>query len=201
MGGRDGYELERFVRAQESVYEQACAELRAGRKRTHWMWFIFPQIKGLGSSEMAVRYAISSIEEARAYLEHPVLGPRLREATQIVLELKDRTAEEIFGYPDNLKFHSVDDAVRPGGGDLGGGPGLQPGAGQIFRGQGRRGDDRAPLTVVWGRGARRLCLAGDGADGLGSWRSASFFRWVFWRDAEGGRRRTLSPPRVRPRLR
>jgi uncharacterized protein (DUF1810 family) len=106
MEGRDGYDLERFVRAQEGVYEQACAELRAGRKRTHWMWFIFPQIKGLGSSEMAMRYAIASIEEAKAYLEHPVLGSRLRECTQTVLDVKGKTAEEIFGYPDNLKFHS-----------------------------------------------------------------------------------------------
>ena len=105
-GGRDTYDLERFVQAQGGVYEQVCSELRAGRKRTHWMWFIFPQIKGLGSSEMAVRYAISSIEEAKAYLEHPVLGARLRECTQIVLGVTGRTAEEIFGYPDNLKFHS-----------------------------------------------------------------------------------------------
>jgi uncharacterized protein (DUF1810 family) len=106
MERRDGYDLERFVRAQEGVHEQACAELRAGRKRTHWMWFIFPQIKGLGSSEMAMRYAIASIEEAKAYLEHPVLGSRLRECTQTVLDVKGKTAEEIFGYPDNLKFHS-----------------------------------------------------------------------------------------------
>jgi uncharacterized protein (DUF1810 family) len=94
------------VRAQDGVYEQVCAELRSGRKRTHWMWFIFPQIKGLGSSEMAVRYAISSIEEAKAYLEHPVLGPRLRECTGIVVGVEGRTAEEIFGYPDDLKFRS-----------------------------------------------------------------------------------------------
>jgi uncharacterized protein (DUF1810 family) len=106
MAGQGGYDLERFVRAQEGVYEQACSELRAGRKRSHWMWFIFPQIHGLGSSEMAVLYAISSIEEAKAYLEHPVLGQRLREATGITLEIKGKTAEEIFGYPDNLKFHS-----------------------------------------------------------------------------------------------
>jgi uncharacterized protein (DUF1810 family) len=103
---KDRYDLERFVRAQEGVYEQASAELRSGRKRTHWMWFIFPQIKGLGSSEMAVRYAISSLEEAKAYLEHPVLGDRLRECAGIVVGLKGRTAEEIFGYPDDLKFHS-----------------------------------------------------------------------------------------------
>jgi uncharacterized protein (DUF1810 family) len=100
------YDLERFLEAQAGVYERACAELRAGKKQSHWMWFIFPQIHGLGSSEMAVRYAISSIEEAHAYLEHPVLGQRLRECTGIVVALKDRTVEEIFGYPDNLKFHS-----------------------------------------------------------------------------------------------
>jgi len=103
---RDQYGLERFVRAQDGVYEQACAELRSGRKRTHWMWFIFPQIKGLGSSEMAVRFAISSIEEAKAYLEHPVLGDRLRECARIVVAVEGRTAEEIFGYPDDLKFRS-----------------------------------------------------------------------------------------------
>ena len=103
---RDQYGLDRFVRAQDTVYEQACGELRSGRKRTHWMWFIFPQIKGLGSSEMAVRYAISSLEEAKAYLEHPVLGARLRECAGIVLGVEGRTVEEIFGYPDDLKFHS-----------------------------------------------------------------------------------------------
>jgi len=103
---RDQYGLKRFVRAQDGVYEQACAELRLGRKRTHWMWFIFPQIKGLGSSEMAVRFAISSIEEAKAYLEHPVLGDRLRECARIVVAVEGRTAEEIFGYPDDLKFRS-----------------------------------------------------------------------------------------------
>ena len=103
---RDQYGLERFVRAQDGVYDQVCAELRSGRKRTHWMWFIFPQIKGLGSSEMAVRFAISSIEEAKAYLEHPVLGERLRECARIVVAVEGRTAEEIFGYPDDLKFRS-----------------------------------------------------------------------------------------------
>lgn len=102
----DEYNLERFVTAQSGVYAQACAELRAGKKRSHWMWFIFPQIQGLGSSEMAMRYAISSLEEAKAYLEHPVLGARLRECAGIVLGLEGKTVEEIFGYPDNLKFHS-----------------------------------------------------------------------------------------------
>ena len=98
--------LERFVQAQDGVYEQACAELRSGSKQTHWMWFIFPQIKGLGASEMAARYAIASLDEARAYLEHPVLGTRLRECAAIVVGLEGKTVEEIFGYPDDLKFHS-----------------------------------------------------------------------------------------------
>ena len=104
--GKNQFDLERFVEAQAGVYGQACAELRAGRKRSHWMWFVFPQIRGLGSSEMAVRYAISSLEEARAYLEHPVLGPRLRECAGIVVGVEGKTVEEIFGDPDDLKFHS-----------------------------------------------------------------------------------------------
>lgn len=102
----DNYHLERFVEAQESVYERACAELRAGQKRSHWMWFIFPQIHGLGSSPMAVRFAISGLDEARAYLAHELVGARLREATRVVLGVEERTIDEIFGYPDNLKFHS-----------------------------------------------------------------------------------------------
>jgi uncharacterized protein (DUF1810 family) len=102
----DRYDLERFLLAQAGVYEQAAAELRAGEKQSHWMWFIFPQILGLGSSEMATRYAISSLEEARAYLHHPVLGPRLREITRIVLGVQGKTMGEIFGYPDDLKFRS-----------------------------------------------------------------------------------------------
>ena len=102
----DRFNLRRFVDAQAGVYEQACAELRAGRKRSHWMWFVFPQIRGLGSSEIAVRYAISGREEARAYLEHAVLGVRLRECAGIVVGVEGRTVEEIFGYPDDLKFHS-----------------------------------------------------------------------------------------------
>jgi uncharacterized protein (DUF1810 family) len=104
--GSDQHDLERFIEAQDGVYEQACAELRAGQKQTHWMWFIFPQIRGLGSSAMATRYAISSLEEAHAYLEHPVLGQRLREITAIVTGLKNRTVKQIFGYPDDMKFHS-----------------------------------------------------------------------------------------------
>jgi uncharacterized protein (DUF1810 family) len=102
----DRYDLERFVKAQAGVYEQACAELRAGRKRSHWMWFVFPQIRGLGSSPMAMKYAISGLEEARAYMEHEVLGGRLRESAGIVLGAQGKSVEEIFGYPDDLKFHS-----------------------------------------------------------------------------------------------
>jgi uncharacterized protein (DUF1810 family) len=94
------------VDAQAGVIDQVCAELRAGQKRSHWMWFVFPQIRGLGSSGMAVRYAISGREEARAYLDHSILGPRLRECTGVVVEVEGKTAAEIFGYPDDLKYHS-----------------------------------------------------------------------------------------------
>jgi uncharacterized protein (DUF1810 family) len=102
----DPFDLERFVRAQAPVIAQAGAELRGGRKHSHWMWFVFPQIAGLGHSEMACRYAISSRAEARAYLRHPVLGPRLRECTNWVLHVPGRSAREIFGTPDDLKFRS-----------------------------------------------------------------------------------------------
>jgi len=100
------FNLERFVEAQNGVYDTALAELRAGRKRTHWMWFIFPQIEGLGHSAMAQRYAIRSADEAAAYLAHPVLGPRLRACATAVATHDDRGVDEIFGHPDNLKFHS-----------------------------------------------------------------------------------------------
>jgi uncharacterized protein (DUF1810 family) len=103
---QDVYDLQRFLEAQAGVYEQACAELRAGRKRSHWMWFVFPQIHGLGSSPMAVRYAISSLDEARAYLEHVVLGSRLRGSVGIVVGVQGKTVGEIFGSPDDIKFHS-----------------------------------------------------------------------------------------------
>ncbi|MBB5327083.1 DUF1810 domain-containing protein [Tunturiibacter gelidoferens] len=103
---QDVYDLQRFLEAQAEVYEQACDELRAGRKRSHWMWFVFPQIYGLGSSPMAVRYAISSLAEARAYLDHVVLGSRLQEAAGIVVGVQGKTVEEIFGSPDDMKFHS-----------------------------------------------------------------------------------------------
>ena len=102
----DRFNLERFVEAQAGVWGQVCSELRAGQKRSHWMWFVFPQIRGLGSSEMAMRYGISGRDEAQAYLDHPVLGERLRESAGIVVELEGKSVEDIFGYPDNLKFHS-----------------------------------------------------------------------------------------------
>jgi uncharacterized protein (DUF1810 family) len=98
--------LERFVTAQEPIYEQVLAELRRGRKESHWMWFIFPQIAGLGHSPMAERYAIRSLAEAQAYLAHPVLGPRLRECTGLVLAVKDPIAEEAFGPIDARKLRS-----------------------------------------------------------------------------------------------
>ncbi len=98
--------LQRFVDAQNPVFEQVCVELRQGRKQTHWMWFIFPQIKGLGSSQMATKFAISSRQEAEAYLKHSVLGPRLRECTRLVNQVEGRSVNQIFGYPDDLKFRS-----------------------------------------------------------------------------------------------
>jgi len=103
----DPYNLDRFVEAQRGVYEQACAELRRGRKTGHWMWFIFPQIAGLGRSPMAQRYAIRDTVEARSYLTHPVLGARLVECTEAVLRWAgSRSAEEIFGPIDAMKFKS-----------------------------------------------------------------------------------------------
>lgn len=99
-------DLHRFVDAQSSVYDQVLTELRAGRKQSHWIWFIFPQIQGLGSSPTAMEYAISGLDEARAYIAHPLLGPRLRECTSLVNAVDGRTPSEIFGYPDDLKFRS-----------------------------------------------------------------------------------------------
>lgn len=103
---RDPHDLQRFVEAQDEVIEQVKRELRSGRKRTHWMWFVFPQVSGLGSSRQARRYAISSREEAEAYLAHSVLGPRLRECTELVNAVEGRSAHDIFGSPDDLKFRS-----------------------------------------------------------------------------------------------
>ena len=98
--------LDRFIDAQDRVLDCVRTELTSGRKRTHWMWFVFPQIEGLGHSAMARRYAISSLDEAKAYIAHPVLGARLCECTALVLAAKGRTVHDIFGAPDDLKFHS-----------------------------------------------------------------------------------------------
>ena len=102
----DDYNLHRFLDAQGGVYDTVLDELRAGRKASHWIWFIFPQIMGLGHSGMAQKFAIASLAEAKAYLQHPILGPRLRACTQLVLNVDGRSAEEIFSSPDNLKFRS-----------------------------------------------------------------------------------------------
>ncbi|MDB5935917.1 MAG: calpastatin [Massilia sp.] len=100
------FNLERFVEAQAAVYKSVVAQLKAGRKATHWMWFIFPQIAGLGHSAMAQKFAIASADEAAAYLAHPILGPRLRECSALVAQIDDAEIDEIFAPPDNLKFHS-----------------------------------------------------------------------------------------------
>jgi uncharacterized protein (DUF1810 family) len=102
----DPYDLQRFVAAQAPAFETACAELKAGRKQSHWMWFIFPQIAGLGHSPMAQRFAIFGRGEAEAYLRHPVLGPRLRRCAELVNGVEGRSAHQIFGSPDDMKFHS-----------------------------------------------------------------------------------------------
>ena len=103
---KDVYNLQRFVEAQAGVLEGACAELRRGRKTGHWMWFIFPQLKGLGFSSMAEYYGITSLAEAKSYLEHPLLGERLIECSRIVTLIEGRSSREIFGSPDDLKFKS-----------------------------------------------------------------------------------------------
>ncbi|GIF54153.1 DUF1810 domain-containing protein [Asanoa iriomotensis] len=106
MSDDDPYRLNRFVEAQEGVYPHAVAELRAGYKRSHWMWFVFPQIAGLGRSSMAQAYAISGLDEARAYLAHPVLGPRLRECTTILVDGAENDEQRIFGPVDAMKLRS-----------------------------------------------------------------------------------------------
>jgi uncharacterized protein (DUF1810 family) len=102
----DPHDLNRFVEAQEDDYERALSEIVGGRKRTHWMWYIFPQIDGLGSSSISRRFSIKGVEEARAYLDHPVLGPRLLGCAEAVVAIEDRSATEIFGSPDDLKLKS-----------------------------------------------------------------------------------------------
>jgi len=103
---KDPYNLRRFVDAQNSCFESVRSELQDGAKRGHWIWFIFPQIKGLGHSPTAQKFAISSRQEAEAYLRHPILGPRLRECTRLVNLIEGRSISGIFGYPDDLKFRS-----------------------------------------------------------------------------------------------
>jgi uncharacterized protein (DUF1810 family) len=102
----DPYNLQRFVAAQDPVYRKVVEELRRGEKASHWMWFVFPQLRGLGSSPMARQFAIQSLEEAAAYLAHAPLGARLRECTQLVLDIENSNIERIFGFPDHLKFRS-----------------------------------------------------------------------------------------------
>jgi uncharacterized protein (DUF1810 family) len=103
---RDTFDLSRFASAQEDVYESALAEIRSGRKRTHWMWFVFPQLRGLGSSPISRQFAIRGAAEASAYLAHPILGPRLLECCEALLELNSTSAAEIFGSPDDMKLRS-----------------------------------------------------------------------------------------------
>jgi len=106
MTGQDAGDLQRFIDAQRPLYDRVLDELRTGRKRTHWMWFVFPQIEGLGHSAMAQTYAIASRDEAAAYLRHPLLGGRLEECTALVNAIADKSAHDIFGSPDDLKFCS-----------------------------------------------------------------------------------------------
>jgi uncharacterized protein (DUF1810 family) len=102
----DLYNLNRFLTAQENVYEKALTELKNGKKRSHWMWYVFPQIEGLGKSSPSRFYGIKTIEEAKEYLNHPILGERLLECTKTILSIKGRSASQIFGFPDDLKLKS-----------------------------------------------------------------------------------------------
>ena len=104
---KDPFQLQRFIEAQDNCYARVVAELRDGKKRTHWMWFVFPQLAGLGRSSTAVYYAIKDLEEAKAYLNHAILGARLRECTDILLQQEGLSASDVFGYPDDLKFRSA----------------------------------------------------------------------------------------------
>jgi uncharacterized protein (DUF1810 family) len=104
--GADQFDLQRFVDAQDRVYDTVLDELRSGRKRSHWIWFVFPQLRGLGRSPTALHYGIASLGEARAYLAHDALGPRLRECARLVAAIDGSSADEIFGWPDNLKVRS-----------------------------------------------------------------------------------------------
>jgi uncharacterized protein (DUF1810 family) len=148
----DRYDLTRFVAAQEPLFERVRAELTAGRKESHWMWFVFPQLAGLGSSATAREYAISSLDEARAYLGHELLGQRLRECTRLVNRIEGRTVEEIFGYPDHLKFRSCMTLFACAAGEAGDGPLFREALRKYFAGDGD------PLT-------RKLLTAACGTSG------------------------------------
>ncbi|WP_263376167.1 DUF1810 domain-containing protein [Granulicella aggregans] len=106
MADDDPYKLKRFLDAQKGIYERVTSELRAGRKASHWMWFIFPQIRGLGHTETSILFAIASLPEAEAYLSHPVLGPRLHQCCELLMQIDGRSASQIFGSPDDLKLRS-----------------------------------------------------------------------------------------------
>jgi uncharacterized protein (DUF1810 family) len=131
----DRYNLTRFVEAQDPLLARVRAELAAGCKESHWMWFIFPQLAGLGSSPSARRYAIASVGEARAYLAHPVLGTRLRECTRLVNRIEGGTIEEIFGYPDHLKFRSCMTLFACAAGEAGDGPLFREALRKYFAGE------------------------------------------------------------------
>jgi len=134
---QDPFDLDRFVAAQAGTYDRALAEIRQGCKTSHWMWFVFPQIEGLGRSVMAMRYAIRSAAEARAYLTHPVLGPRLRDCVAAVLSLRDTTAEAVFGGVDAAKLRSSLTLFAA----VGGGPPFDAALAHWFGGR------RDPLTL------------------------------------------------------
>jgi uncharacterized protein (DUF1810 family) len=148
----DRYDLTRFVAAQEPLFDRVRAELTGGRKESHWMWFVFPQLAGLGSSATAREYAISSLDEARAYLGHELLGQRLRECTRLVNRIEGRTVEEIFGYPDHLKFRSCMTLFACAAGEAGDGPLFREALRKYFAGDGD------PLT-------RKLLTAACGTSG------------------------------------
>jgi uncharacterized protein (DUF1810 family) len=131
----DRYNLTRYVEAQEPLFARVRAELAAGCKESHWMWFIFPQLLGLGSSPSARRYAIASVAEARAYLAHPVLGARLRECTRLVNRIEGGTIEEIFRYPDHLKFRSCMTLFACAAGEAGDGPLFREALRKYFAGE------------------------------------------------------------------
>ena len=137
----DPYNLSRFVEAQEDAYPQVLRELRDGRKRTHWMWFVFPQLRGLGRSAMAERYGIASLEEASAYLAHPVLGPRLVECARLVLDADAGSIGGMFPYPDDLKLHSCVTLFAHAGG---GNPIFRDVLKRYFAGR----EDEATLTLL-----------------------------------------------------